>query len=102
MIYAADSPIASISAERLAELYRQKGLEEEWERIKDRPAESAADAVSGFTVLYPEEGGNPVLIAKSYISGLLAHADCLGYGLTHLLLLEDNTWQVSYSFVYDE
>lgn len=102
VIYAADSPIASISAERLAELYRQKGLEEEWKRIKDRPAASAADAVSGFTVLYPEEGGNPVLIAKSYISGLLAHADCLGYGLTHLRLLEDNTWQVSYSFVYDE
>lgn len=60
-------------------------------------SKSYGDAVSGYTYIQGEHGQVTIYL-KSYISGLMGHADCLGYGITCLRLGKDYNWEVSQSF----
>lgn len=60
-------------------------------------SKSQGDAVSGYTCIQGEQGEVTIYL-KSYISGLMGHADCLGYGITCLRLGKDYNWEVSQSF----
>jgi hypothetical protein len=59
--------------------------------------EMRSDAASGFVIT-----DNKEVIVKYYIQGKYGHVDCLGYGLLHLKLNKDNTWEISPEFVMDE
>ena len=117
-IYVGDNTICALTADALYELYLQKGEIDGYKQYMankdqkqtqneigsiiytiDANEEINGDAVSGFTVQTID--GKPVLILKTYLSGLLGHADTLGYAITYMTLHENDIWEVSHRFLLE-
>lgn len=60
-----------------------------------------ADAISGCNVITFQNEATPVVFLKTYVSGLLGHADTLGYVITELRLQKDHTWSSKHYFLLD-
>lgn len=95
--------ISSLSKDYIFVIYKEK-LDDMDLTISDeeltntilRNEEMCSDAASGFVVTADNE-----LIVKYYIEGKYGHVDCLGYGLLHLKLNKDETWDIEPEFVLD-
>lgn len=100
-IYIDDTLLASITQNAMSRIWRNRNID--IKQINQQIFQKiSGDAVSGFTVITLPDEKKPVLILKSYLSGVLGHIDCIGYGITELRLNDDNTWDVKYSFILEE
>lgn len=90
--------IARYKTDFIYEIYEKKAIILS-EHALDTEQTISGDAASGYSVYEDAEGTQ--LIIKYYLSGLEGHVDCFGYGLVHLKLLEDNTWEMRISFAVD-
>jgi hypothetical protein len=102
-IFVEEESIARLSKGQVTGLYEKKLYDEKELRQlleRNQGTEIRGDAVSGFAVA--QQGGENVLIAKTYLSGLDGHVDCLGYGVTELRLQADDTWEIAHSFRLDQ
>lgn len=102
-IFYGDQQISFLPKDYIIVLYKEKleimevmDSDEELNATILRNEEMRSDAASGFVVTDDNE-----LIVKYYISGKYGHVDCLGYGLLHLTLNEDNSWSVEPEFALD-
>lgn len=102
-IYYGDEKISSLAKDFIITIYKEKlkvmdvmDNDEEINEAVLRNEEMRSDAASGFVITDDNE-----LIVKYYIEGKYGHVDCLGYGLLHLTLNEDNTWNMEPEFVLD-
>ncbi len=83
--------------------YERQGLYAEFKNaLPDHSGQVAtADALSGCNIVRYKGEENPIIVLKTYVSGFLGHADTLGYVITELRLLEDNTWSSKHYFLLD-
>lgn len=93
-----DTCIANYPTDFIYETYEKKAVILAEDAL-DTEQLISGDAASGYTVYKNED--ELQLILKYYLSGLEGHADCFGYGLVHLQLQSDNTWNVETSFAVD-
>lgn len=99
-IFIEDRCIKEIPFYILEEEYERKDMKNVLENAKGKPDKISGDAISDFTIIYPEQEVNPVLVLKTYLTGLGSHIDCIGYGITELRLKKDNTWDVKHYFLF--
>lgn len=102
-IFYGENQIAALEKDYIFNMYKDKLVTMDvTERDEDiintisRDEEYRSDAASGFVVTEDNE-----LIVKYYIEGKYGHADTLGYGLLHLTLNDDETWNIKPEFVFD-
>ncbi len=95
--------IAEIMRQPLYGFYERQGLYAEFKNaLPDHSGQVAtADALSGCNIVRYKGEENPIIVLKTYVSGFLGHADTLGYVITELRLLEDNTWSSKHYFLLD-
>ena len=85
--------------ELLEALYYENGELEYFKEVYKSGNIAYGDAISG--AIYDEENNEYVI--KSYLQGVIGHADCLGYVLVNVGRAEDGTFGVmSYSYCIDK
>lgn len=94
-----DIEIALVPKRMVRDLYEREGMPLAEDAL-DKEQVMIGDAASGFAVKENADGSQELVI-KYYLSGLYGHADCFGYGIVHLQLNEDNTWEMEKSFAVD-
>lgn len=100
-VYGDENLLATLTFDQLHDLYQEKEMLDALENAKGKAEEMVGDVVSGFVIIEQENGSSPILVTKSYLSGLGGHADCIGYGMTELKLDADNTWDVKFYYLPD-
>lgn len=90
-----DSHYQEVPIQVLASIYEEIDMPDMADDILGNPLEEPADAISGFTVIEKPDGTS-ALVLKQYITGPDGnHSTRIGYGITELVLLKDNTWEIS-------
>ncbi len=98
-IHCGDNIVKTLSMEQLEALYEEEGEREDFEEFYKSGNIVYGDAISG--AVYDEI--NNEYITKSYLSGVIAHADCLGYVLVNVGCSEDGIFGItSYSYCIDK
>lgn len=100
-VYAGELCVCEFSGEQTRAFYRARDMEADFLQVQGDAYEAPGDAVSGFAVLDSADGSAPMLVTKSYLSGLWGHADCLGYGIAALRLRANGDWDVFYAYLPD-
>lgn len=95
--------LATIMLDSLYYIYEQKNMYSEFKKAISNYSDEmvAADALSGCNIVTYNNEENPVILLKTYVSGLLGHIDTLGYVVTELRLQKDNTWVSRHHFLLD-
>ena len=98
-IHCGDTIIETLSMDQLNALYYEKGELEYFKEVYKSGYIAYGDAISG--AIYDEENNECVI--KSYLQGVIGHADCLGYVLVSVGRTEDGSFGImSYSYCIDK
>ncbi|MDE7477006.1 MAG: hypothetical protein K2M91_03495, partial [Lachnospiraceae bacterium] len=95
--------LATITQDALIRIYERNNM---YKTVKDDILNHSnkmifADVISGCNIVTYNNEETPVILLKSYISGFAGHVDTLGYVITELRLLKDNTWAYRHYFLLD-
>jgi len=95
--------VAAVTQDALIRIYERNHLyDQPIDNLLNRSSEMVlADALSGCSIVAYNQEETPVIVLKTYVSGLGGHADTLGYVITELKLQKDHTWSSMHSFVLD-